>query len=328
MREINMVQAIQEAIAEEMRRDDRVFIMGEAVGPFGTSPTRPPAELMKEFGETRVRETGIIEQTLAGGAMGAAVAGYRPIIDFMMADFMSPAWSEIYDCGFWRAGHGASDDMKVPLVFMAGLMGYGGGGFSHTRAPIANVMHASGLKLAIPTTPYDAKGLLKTAIRDDNPVIFLTHRLHYSMKGQVPEEEYLVPFGQAVVRKEGKDVTIVGDGWSLQLALNAAADLEKEGISAEVIDPRTLEPLDIDTIVKSVKKTGRLVVVDEDNMRCGVHSEIAFQVQERAFKSLKGPVIRVGNPNMPNPTALVLMDATLPTKAKVIEAAKKAVSAK
>jgi len=323
MREINMAQAIQEAISEEMRRDDRVFLMGEAVGPGGTAPTRPPAEIMKEFGESRVRETGIIEPTLAAGGAGAAMAGMRPVIDFMMSDFMFPAWNEIYQAGLWRGGHGAADDMKLPVVYMGGLMGYGGGGFSHSRAPIGNAWHGPGLKLAIPTTPYDAKGLLKTAIRDDNPVIFMTHRFFYPVKGPVPEEEYLIPFGEAKVRMEGKDVTIVADGYQISLSLQAAEDLAKEGISVEVIDPRTLEPLDIDTIVASVKKTGRLVVVDEDYTRCGPHAEIAFQVQEKALKSLKVPIQRVGNPNIPNPVAKILINAVLPTKEKIIAAVKK-----
>ena len=322
MREINMAQAIQEAISEEMRRDERVYILGEAVGRGGTSPTRP-SDRIKEFGETRVRETGIIEVTLAASSTGAALAGMRPIVDFMMADFCFPAWNEIYQAGLWRAGHGAADNMTIPLVFMAALSGYGGQGFSHTRAPIANFWHGPGLKLVLPTTPYDAKGLLKTAIRDDNPVVFLSHRLLYRTNGPVPEEEYLVPFGEATIRREGKDVTIVADGYQVTLSLEAAEDLAKEGISAEVIDPRTLEPLDIDTILVSVKKTGRLVVVDEDYIRCGPHAEITFQIQERIFDSLKAPVQRVGNPNFPIPTARSLLQLVLPTKEKVVAAVKK-----
>ena len=184
-------------------------------------------------------------------------------------------------------------------------------------------MSGPGLKLVIPTSPYDAKGLLKTAIRDDNPVVFLVHRFHYPVKGPVPEEEYLIPFGEAVLRKEGKDVTIVADGYGVTLSLQAAVELEKDGISAEVIDPRTLEPLEIDAIIASVEKTGRLVVVDEDHVRCGPHAEIAFQVQERAFKSLKAPVQRVGNVNMPIPMARVLHEAALPTKDKVVAAVKR-----
>ena len=323
MREISTIQAIHEAIAEEMRRDERVYLIGEAVGPAGVGVIKPPKEIYDEFGEFRVRETGIVEPTLAASSTGAAMSGMRPIVDFSFADFFFPAWNEIYQAGLWRAGHGAAEDIKIPLVYMAGIIGYSSGGFSHSRAPIGNVWHGPGLKLVIPTTPHDAKGLLKTAVRDDNPVVFLVHRFHFPAKGPVPEEEYLIPFGEAVVRKEGRDVTIVADGYGVTLSLQSAEELEKEGINAEVIDPRTLEPLDIDAIIASVEKTGHLVVVDEDHIRCGPHAEIAFQVQERAFKSLKAPVQRVGNLNMPIPLSKVLLEAALPTKEKVITAVKK-----
>ena len=323
MREIYLYEAIQEAVAEEMRRDERVFLTGEAVGPGGTSPTRPPKEIMEEFGENRVRETGIIEQMLAAGSAGAAMAGMRPIVDFMMGDFMFPAWNEILQSGLWRSGHGGAENISIPVVYMAGLMSYGGGGFSHSRAPIANVWHGPGLKLVLPTTPYDTKGLLKTAIRDDSPVVFLTHRFLNRTKGPVSEEEYLLPFGEATIRREGKDVTIVAVSYMASLSLEVADALEPEGISVEVIDPRTLEPLDIDTILASVGKTGRLVVVDEDYIRCGVGAEIAFQVQEKLFKSLKAPVERVGNLNTPIPVASNLMGAVMPTKEKIIAAVEK-----
>jgi len=327
MREIYLYEASQEAIIEEMRRDERVFLTGEAVGPGGTSPTRPNKAMMDEFGENRVRETGIIEQMLAAGSAGAAMAGMRPIVDFMMTDFMFPAWNEILQSGLWHSGHGGGGaDAKIfsiPVVYMAGIMSYGGGGFSHSRAPIANVWHGPGLKLVVPTTPYDTKGLLKTAIRDDNPVVFLTHRLLNRIKGSIPEEDYLVPFGEAKIRREGKDVTIVAVSYQVSLSLEVAEVLEQEGISAEVIDPRTLEPLDIDTILASVEKTGRLVVVDDDYIRCGVGAEIAFQVQEKLFKSLKAPVQRVGNLNTPLPVASTLLEAVMPTKEKITAAIKK-----
>ena len=323
MREIYLSQAIQEAIAEEMRRDERVFLTGEAVSPTGLSPTSPPKEIMEEFGENRVRETGIIEQMLAAGSAGAAMAGMRPIVDFLQADFMFPAWNEILQCGLWRSGHGGVENFSIPVVFMSGLMSYGGGGFSHSRAPIANVWHGPGLKLVLPTTPYDTKGLLKTAVRDDNPVVFLSHRLLYRTKGLVPEEEYMIPFGEAIIRREGKDVTIVAVSYMVTLSLEVAGILEQDGISVEIIDPRTLEPLDINAILASVGKTGRLVVVDEDYIRCGVGAEIAFQVQEELFKSLKAPVQRVGNLNIPIPVARTLMEAIMPTKEKIIAAVKK-----
>jgi len=321
MREITMGDAIGEAIAEEMRRDERVYIMGTAVGPQAASVTRPLTDMYKEFGSERIRETGIIECGIAGSSVGAALAGMRPIADFSMVDFMFPALNEVLGfAGMWRYEHGGADDMKIPLVFRACIRTYGAGGAEHARAPIGIFWHAPGLKLVIPTTPYDAKGLLKTAIRDDNPVVFLEPARLYQIKGPVPEEEYLVPFGQAKIRREGKDVTIIGIGYVLTLCLQAAEDLAKEGIEAEVIDPRTLEPLDIDAILESVKKTGRLVVVDEDHIRCGVGAEIGFQVQERMFKSLKAPVKRVGSLNRPHPVSQVLIDDVLPTKAKVVAA--------
>ncbi len=289
MREIYLYQAIDEALAEEMRRDERVFLTGESVGPEGLALTPPRNELWQEFGENRVRETGIIEQMLAAGSAGAAMAGMRPVVDFLMTDFMFPAWNEILQSGLWRSGHGGAENISVPVVYLSMLGSYSGGGSSHARAPLANVWHGPGLKLVLPTTPYDAKGLFKTAVRDDNPVVFLSHRLLYRTKGHVPEEEYLIPFGEATIRREGNDVTIVAVSYMVNLSLEVAEALEREGIDVEVIDPRTLEPLDIDSILASVEKTGRLVVVDEDYIRCGVGAEIAFQVQEKLFKSLKAP---------------------------------------
>jgi pyruvate/2-oxoglutarate/acetoin dehydrogenase E1 component len=321
MREITMGDAIGEAIAEEMRRDERVYIMGTAVGPQAASVTRPLTDMYKEFGPERIRETGIIECAIAGSSVGAALAGMRPIADFSMVDFMFPALNEILGfAGMWRYEHGGADGMTIPLVFRGSIRSYGGGGAEHARAPLGIFWHAPGLKLVIPTTPYDAKGLLKTAIRDDNPVVFLEPARLYQIKGPVPEEEYLIPFGQAKIRREGVDVTIVGVGYVLTLCLQAAEDLVKEGIQAEVIDPRTLEPLDMETIVGSVRKTGRLVVVDEDHIRCGVGAEIGFQVQEKIFKSLKAPVARVGSLNRPHPVSQVLINDVLPTKEKILAA--------
>jgi pyruvate dehydrogenase E1 component beta subunit len=251
------------------------------------------------------------------------MAGMRPVVDFMMGDFMFPAWNEILQAGLWRSGHGGAENLRVPVVYIAAIMSYGAGGFSHTRAPIANVWHGPGLKLVVPTTPADTKGLLKTAIRDDNPVVFMPHRLLYRSKGPVPEEEYLIPFGEAKIRREGTDVTILAVSYMVDLSLEVAEALEQENISVEVIDPRTLEPLDFETIKASVEKTGRLVVVDEDYIRCGVGAEIAFQVQEAVFKSLKAPIQRVGNLNTPIPVATTLMNAVMPTKEKITAAVKK-----
>ena len=323
MKEMTMAEAIHEAIGEEMRRDESVYLIGTGVGPDGITFMRPFTELWEEFGEFRVKETGIIEPTLTASATGAALTGMRPIVDFSRADFMFPALSEIYDSGLWRAGHGAAEDMKIPLVFMGVMGAYGGGGYSHSRAATGTFWHGPGLKLVIPTTPYDAKGLIKTVIRDDNPVVFLVHRLHLNVKGPVPEEEYLIPFGDSIIRKEGKDATIVGTGYQVTLSSQAAEELDEEGVAVEVIDLRTLEPLDINSILRSVEKTGRLIVADEDYIRCGPHAEIAFQVQEKAFESLKAPVQRVGNLNMPIPVAETLRDAALPTKEKIMAAVRK-----
>jgi len=322
MREIYLYQAIEEALVEEMRRDKRVFITGETVGLDAVSPVPARNAIWQEFGENRVRETGIIEQMLAAGSTGAALAGMRPVVDFSLVDFMFPAWNEILQSGLWRSGHGGAEDLSIPVVFMSGMGSYGGGGYSHSRAPIANVWHGPGLKLVLPTTSYDTKGLLKTAIRDDNPVVFISHGRLLRTKGPVPEEEYLIPFGEATTRREGKDVTIVAVSYMVNLSLGAAEALEQEGISAEIIDPRTLEPLDIDSVLASVEKTGRLVVVDEDYIRCGVGAEIAFQVQEKLFKSLKAPVQRVGNLNTPVPVAMSLLNAVMPTKEKITAAVK------
>ncbi len=326
MPEIQYFRAVQDALAEEMRRDKRVFLTGEAVSPLANNTIRATEEMWKEFGEKRIRETGIVESMLAGGSAGAAMAGMRPVVDFTAIDFMVPALNEIYQAGLWRSGHGAAENMSVPVVYMGTIRSYSGGGMEHTRSPIANFWHGVGLKLVLPTTPYDAKGLLKSAIRDGNPVVFLHHWKFMGTKGEVPDKEYLVPFGEAVVRREGKDATIVAVSYMVTLALEAAKELEKSGVNVEVIDPRTLEPLDTETIFKSVAKTGRLVVVDEDVVRCGVGAEIGFQVQEKLFRSLKAPIERLGNLNTPVPVADALMNAVMPTTAKIVAAVKKTLS--
>jgi pyruvate dehydrogenase E1 component beta subunit len=299
-----------------------VYVIGEAVGSTAFSVVGANSGLAQEFGESRVRETAIIECLIGGSSVGAALAGMRPVADFMLADFMFPAMDEVLaKAGLWLYEHGANGDMKIPLVFRAGIGGYGAGaGAEHSRAPIGYFMHAQGLKLAIPTTPYDAKGLLKTAIRDDNPVVFLEPKSCYRKKGYVPEEEYTVPFGVASVRKEGTDVTVVADGNPVIFAIEAAEQLEKEGISVEVVDPRTLVPLDIDTIVASVRKTGRVVIVDEDAVRCGVGAEIGMQIVEQAFDALKAPIQRVGNPNIPVPASVPLVKVVLPQTEDIIAA--------
>ena len=314
MRIIRYRQAISEALFEEMGRDETVFIAGEDVqaGSFGTN-----AGLVQTYGIERVRDTPLAETAVAGIAVGAAMAGYRPIADMMMGDFMFIAGDEIFiKAAKWRFIHAGKVDL--PIVFMATIGGYARTGAEHSQSPASIVMHTPGLKLAIPSTPYDAKGLLKTAIRDNNPVVFFYHKRLIGLKGEVPEEEYLIPFGKADIKREGTDVTVVATSQMVQLSLAAAKKLE-DSISVEVVDPRTLEPLDIDTICESVKKTGKLVVVDEDTKRCGVTSEIITQVMENAFDYLDAPPQRVAAANFPIPGG-IMEDYILPQPKDIVTA--------
>jgi pyruvate dehydrogenase E1 component beta subunit len=294
MREIPYLVAINEALAEEMTRDDKVFIIGEDVqaGTFLTT-----TGLVQRFGPDRVIDTPLSENAVAGACIGAAMAGYRPVADFMFADFMWCCADEVFlKAAKWRFIHGGK--VNLPLVFIAAIGGGARTGPEHSQCPESVVLHNPGLKLAVPSTPYDAKGLLKTAIRDNNPVVFFYHKRLLGARGEVPEEEYTIPLGVADVKREGKDVTVVATAAMVQLALGVADELAGS-VSVEVVDPRTLEPLDIDTIVNSVRKTGRVVVVDEDTTRCGVGAEIGMQIMENAFDSLDAPIQRVGAANLP-----------------------------
>ncbi|RJR39683.1 MAG: transketolase [Desulfobacteraceae bacterium] len=294
MRELMYVQAINEALVQEMTRDEKVFVVGESVqgGSFAAT-----MGLVQQFGPDRVIDTPLCETGVAGAGLGAAMAGYRPVVDFMFADFMYVAADEVFlKAAQWHFLHGGKVDL--PVVFLATV----GGGMmlcnEHSHVPSAMVLHSPGLKLALPSTPYDAKGLLKTAIRDNNPVCFFWHKMLLGLTGDVPEEDYTIPFGVAEVRKEGSDVTVVATSLMVHHALQAAKELEGK-ISVEVIDPRTLEPLDLETILKSVKKTGRVVIADEDTERCGFGGELGFQIMENTFDSLEAPIKRVCAANYP-----------------------------
>ena len=299
MRQIAYRQAINEAFREEMARDEKVFIIGECAvaEPLGTHKG-----LYDQFGPQRVKDAPLTEAGILGSSVGAAVAGYRPIANMRFADFLMVAYDELTNkAAKWRFSHGGQQ--TLPLVIVAMMGGYIRGGPEHSQSPEAAIMHTPGLKLALPSTPYDAKGLLKTAIRDNNPVVFFGHKLLLGATGEVPEEEYTIPFGVADVKRKGKDVTVVATSYMVKMALDVADQLDRErGISVEVIDPRTLEPLDIETIVASVKKTKRVVVVDEDTLRCGVGAEIGMQIIENAFDYLDAPVRRIGAANMPIPS--------------------------
>jgi len=296
MRQLAYVQAIKEALAEELTRDEKVFILGEAVqaGVFGAT-----SGLTEKFGTDRLMDTPLAETAIGGASFGAAVAGYRPVADFMFADFMAISFNEITNnAAKWHFNSGGRID--CPVVFMACVGAGAGVGSEHSQTPEGYYMHTPGLKLAIPSTPYDAKGLMKSAIRDNNPVVYFYHKRLLGLVGDVPEEEYTVPLGVADIKREGSDVTVVATMRMVQYTLEIAAKMEGE-ISVEVVDPRTLLPLDIDTIVKSVRKTGRVVIADEDVEMCGPAAEIATQIMEKASDSLKAPIKRVAAKNMPIP---------------------------
>jgi pyruvate dehydrogenase E1 component beta subunit len=294
MKELRFFQAMREALVEEMERDEKVFMLGESIEGGSFLYTKG---LVEKFGQERIMDTPLAETALCGSGIGSALAGYRPVVDLMFADFMYVAGDEIFlKSAQWRFIHGGK--ITLPIVF---LMGVGGGRMlcnEHSHIPSSLVLRSPGLKLAVPSNPYDAKGLLKTAIRDDNPVCFFWHKVLMMKKGDVPEEEYTIPFGLANIRREGTDVTVVAVSNMVNYALAVADELEGR-ISVEVIDPRTLEPLDMETILKSVEKTGHVVVVDEDTERCGLPAEIGFQIQEKAFDSLDAPIKRVCAANYP-----------------------------
>jgi pyruvate dehydrogenase E1 component beta subunit len=309
-----MAQAMNEALREEMRRDPSVYVMG--LGLYPSIPEGATAGLVDDFGELRVRSAPMSETAIAGSCVGAALAGMRPVAELHLADFAFCALDEILSkAGKWRYTHGANDGMTLPIVFLQGIGGYVSAASEHSQSPLGLYWHSPGLKIAVPTTPYDAKGLLKTAVRDDNPVLFFTHKLLVQEEGPVPDDEYIVPFGVAEIRRQGDDVTVVATSYMVTLALQAAESLARRGVAVEVVDPRTLEPLDIEAIVESVCKTGRLVVVDEDTERCGVGAEIGAQVMELAFEALRAPVGRVANPNLPVPYSPPLEEAVLPSVA-------------
>jgi pyruvate dehydrogenase E1 component beta subunit len=314
--------AIRDVLAEEMRRDPAVFIMGEDIakqgGIFGCT-----RGLLDEFGEERVRNTPISENTFVGAGVGAASVGMRPVVELMYMDFLYLAMDQVLNQAA-KIRYMFGGKVKVPMV-IRGQQGIGrGNGAQHSQSVESMMMNIPGIKVVCPATPADAAGLLRTAIRDDNPVLFFEHKALYSTKGEVSDDpEFALPFGKALLAREGTDVTIVGNFLYRGKALEAAEALAKEGISAEVIDPRTLVPLDIDTIVESVKKTGRLVTVHEAHRTMGWGTEVAELVTEKAFKYLDAPPERVGSKMCSLPFNLELENAVIPQVADIVRAAKK-----
>ncbi len=319
-RELTFAEAVREALAEEMRRDSRVCILGEDVAEAGT-PFKVLSGLVEEFGTERVIDTPISEAGFTGLAVGAAMTGLRPVVDIMFGDFITLTMDQMANQAA-KVHYMSGGKWKVPMVMRTTLGATRRSAAQHSQSLHAWFSHVPGLKVVLPSTPYDAKGLLKTAIRDENPVVFFEDKMMYKLKGPVPSEEYTIPFGVADVKRAGRDITVVATSSMVQVALGAAALLEKIGISAEVIDPRTTWPLDEQTLIKSARKTSRAMVVDEGYARYGVTAEIAAVIAEGAFYNLDAPVRRLGAMHVPIPFSPPLEDATVPTEHSVFEVAR------
>jgi pyruvate/2-oxoglutarate/acetoin dehydrogenase E1 component len=318
MRTITYAQAIKEALEEEMRRDPSVVLYGEDVANFG-GIFQITSGLQEQFGEDRVFDTPISENAFVGAAVGAAITGLRPVVELQFADFLFTTGDEIVlKAGMWRYVHGGA--YKVPMVVRC-PSGAAGVGPEHGQCPEAFFMHSPGLRIVSPSTPADAKGLLKSAIRDDNPVLYFEHKLLYATKGEVPEDhDYLVPLGKAAVRREGDALTLVAISAMVPKALKVAERLAKEGHNIEVIDPRSLNPFDRPAIIESVKKTGKIVVAEESYKTLGVGAEIGAMLMEEALEYLDRPLKRVAMPDVPIPTAAVLEQFVIPNEEKIYAA--------
>jgi pyruvate dehydrogenase E1 component beta subunit len=318
MREITYAEAVREAMSEEMRRDNRVFLMGEDIGVYGGS-FGVSAGMIEEFGPERVRDTPISEAAIAGAAAGAALTGTRPIAEVPFSDFLSISLDQLANQAA-KMRYMFGGKAQVPMVMRTPAGSGTGAAAQHSQSQEAIFCHIPGLKIVVPSTPYDAKGLLKTAIRDNNPVIVFEQKLLYREKGPVPEEEYLVPFGKADVKRTGKDATIVTWGRMVGMCLGVAEKLADEGMDIEVIDPRTLAPLDTQAILDSVQKTGRLVIVHEAVRTGGFGGEIAARVAESdAFHSLRAPIGRVAGYDIPIPFNPMLERNAVPTPERIEE---------
>jgi pyruvate/2-oxoglutarate/acetoin dehydrogenase E1 component len=324
MKEATVRDALREALREEMQRDNKVFLLGEDIGRYWGGAFGVTKGLADEFGDERVRDTPISESAIIGVGVGAAITGMRPVAEIMFGDLTALAMDQICNQAA-KIRYMFGGQANVPLVVRTPF----GAGVNiashHSQSLEAWFMHTPGLYVAVPSTPYDAKGLLKTAIRGNDPVFFVEHKLLYPIKGMIPEEDYTVPFGVADVKREGNDVTIFATLIMVHKALAAAEKLGKEGISAEVVDPRTLTPLDKTAIVKSVKKTGRIVIVTEDCKTGGVSAEIAAVVAEEALDYLDAPIKRVAEPDTPIPFSPPLEQFVIPDEKSIIKAVKETV---
>jgi pyruvate dehydrogenase E1 component beta subunit len=305
-------------MTEEMRRDSSIFLMGEDVGVFG-GVFGVSAGLYEEFGEERVRDTPISEQAIVGAGLGTALVGMRPIVEIMFGDFVAVAMDQVVNQAA-KARYMSGGKAQVPLTIRITTGAPGSAAAQHSQSPEGWFMNVPGLKIAVPATPYDAKGLLKTAIRGEDPVLFFEHKMLYAVEGDVPEEDYTVPFGQVAVPREGDDATLIAIGGMLPRTMDAADRLAERGISVEVVDPRTLVPLDTAALVKSVEKTGRAVIVHEAHRRAGPGAEIAAVLAEEAIGYLDAPVLRVATKNVPFPYSPELEASILPSVDDIVDA--------
>lgn len=318
-RELTFAQAIREALDEEMARDEKIFVLGEDVGAWG-GVFRTTETLFQKYGADRVIDTPLSEEGFVGLSVGAAMTGMHPVPEIMFGDFITLVMDQIVNQAA-KMRYMTGGQVQVPITIRATMGGGRSSGAQHSQSWHAWFAHVPGLKVVLPSTPYDAKGLLKTALREPNPVLFFEDKVMYhKVKGPVPEEEYLIPFGKADIKREGKDVTLVALSRMIHPTLAAAERLAAEGISAEVIDPRTLAPLDEVTLINSVAKTGGAVIVDEGYNRFGTTAELAAVIAHGAFDYLDAPIERLGAMNVPVPFSPVLEFATIPDEEKIIAA--------
>ena len=325
VRELSFGEAIKEAIAEEMRRDPTVVLMGEDVAEAGTT-FKVLVGLVDEFGKERIIDTPISEAGFTGLGVGAAMAGMRPIVDIMFGDFLMIIMDQVANQAA-KIHYMSGGKWKVPMVIRATMGATRRSAAQHSQSLHAWPSHIPGLKVVVPSTPYDAKGLFKAAVREDNPVVIFEHKISYrKVKGHVPDEDYIIPLGVADVKREGTDITLIALSSMVQTALGAAKMLEEVGISAEVVDPRTTWPLDEKTLVDSVKKTSRCIVIDEGYFRYGITGELASVIQEQAFFDLDGPVRRLGAMHVPIPFSPSLEDVTVPSERQVFDLARQMVN--
>jgi len=320
IKKITYAQAVCEAINEEMQRDKNIILLGEDIGILG-GDFKATSGLYEKYGEWRVRDTPISENSFVGLGLGAALTGLRPIVEIMFGDFLMLALDQIAN-QVAKIRYMSGGQARVPLTIRTTLGGGRSSAAQHSQSLQALVCHIPGLKVVMPSSAAEAKGLLKTAIQDNNPVIFFEHKMEYNKTYEVPNEEYTIPFGVANILRDGKDITIVGTSNQALKALKAAEELAKEGIDAEVIDPRTLVPLDKDTIINSVKKTGRLLIVDEGYERCGVAGEIAMSILSVVFYHLNAPIERLTTANLPLPFSPALEFPIIPDEKKIYQKVK------